>query len=47
MKKFIQEFKAFAMRGNYTMELYYQYKNGHNKGPSQIETFTIQKGSLF
>lgn len=42
----INEIDLFS-KGNYTMELYYQYKNGHNKGPSQIETFTIQKGSLF
>ncbi len=42
----INEIDLFS-KGNYTMELYYQYKNGHQKGPSQKETFTVSKGSLF
>ena len=33
-------------KDQYTMKLYYKYQNGHNKGPSQIETFEI-KNSFF
>lgn len=42
----INEIDLFSS-GEYQMNLYYQYKNGHNKGPISSETFQVQTGSLF